>query len=106
MQLHKRNTFKSVRTEDLFKYQKHESLALIMLMKEKRDGTIKGHGVADKGNQQEKIEPNDATSSTVSSEALKLSATINALEEREVDIVDIPGAFLSTDMDDKMHIVF
>ena len=35
-----------------------------------------------------------------------LTATIYTLEGRDVVVVDIPGAYLSADMDDKVHIVF
>ena len=35
-----------------------------------------------------------------------LIATIGVLEGRDVAIVDIPGAYLSTDMDDEVHVVF
>ena len=35
-----------------------------------------------------------------------LTATIDALEGREVEVVDITGAYLSADMDDEVHILF
>ena len=35
-----------------------------------------------------------------------LTATINALEGRDVAVVDIPGAYLSAEMDDEVHMVF
>ena len=35
-----------------------------------------------------------------------LTATINALEGRDVAVVDIPGAYLIVDMDDEAHVVF
>ena len=53
-----------------------------------------------------KIEPKDATSPIVSTEAVMLTATIDALEGRDVAVVDIPGACLSADMDDEVHVVF
>ena len=56
--------------------------------------------------QREKIEPKDATSPTVSIEAVMLAATIDKLEGRDVEVVDIPGAYLSTDLDDEVHVVF
>ena len=33
-------------------------------------------------------------------------ATIDALEGRDVAVVDITGAYLSVDMDDNLHAVF
>ena len=77
-----------------------------MLLKEKRDGSIKGRIVADGREQQEKIEPKDATSPAVSTESGMLTATIDALEGRDVAVVEIPGAYLSADMDDEVHLVF
>ena len=35
-----------------------------------------------------------------------LTATIDALEGRDVALVDIPGAYLSVDMDNEAHVVF
>ena len=46
-QLHRRDAFRPVITENLAEKHKHESLALIMFLKEKRDGPIKGCGVVD-----------------------------------------------------------
>ena len=39
-------------------------------------------------------------------EAVIFTATIDALEGRDVAVVDIPGAYLSADMDDEVHVVF
>ena len=35
-----------------------------------------------------------------------LTATIYGLEGQDVAVVDIPGAYLSADMDDEVHLVF
>ena len=35
-----------------------------------------------------------------------LTATIDALEGRDVAVVDIPGAYLSAEMDDEVHVMF
>ena len=53
-QLHRRDTFMPVRTEDLSEIQNHESLALLILLKEKRYRSIKRCGVADGRKQQKK----------------------------------------------------
>ena len=105
-QLHRRDTFQPARTENLTEKQKHELLSLLMFIKENRDGLIKGRGVADGRKQWEKIETKDTTSPTVSKEAVMLTATIESLEGREVALVDTPGAYLSTDMENKVHVVF
>ena len=77
-----------------------------MFLKENQYVSIKGCGVADGRNQREKIKPKDATSLTVSTEAVMLTATIDAPEGRVMAVVYIPGAYLSVDMDDEVHIVF
>ena len=46
-QLHRRDTFRPVNIEKLTEKQKHYSLSLLMFLKEKRNGLIKGCGVAD-----------------------------------------------------------
>ena len=50
-----------------------------MFLKEKRDGSIKGCGVADGRKQRDKIESKDATSPTFSTEVVMLTATIDTL---------------------------
>ena len=39
-------------------------------------------------------------------EAVILTATIDALERRDVVVVDITGAYLSAGMDNNVHVVF
>ena len=105
-QLHRRDAFQPVRTEIITENQKHELLTLLMFLKEKQDGSIKGRGVADGIQKREKIEPKDSTSPTVSTEAAMLTATIDAIEGRDVAVVDIPGAYLSSYMDDEVQVMF
>ena len=77
-----------------------------MFLKEKRDRSIKGRVVADGRKPQEKIDPKDATSPTVSTEAVMLTASIDAIDGRDGALVDLPGAYLSADMDNEVHVVF
>ena len=35
-----------------------------------------------------------------------ITETINVLEGRDVAVVEIPGAYLSADMDDELHMIF
>ena len=66
---------------------------------------IKGRGVVDGRKQRDKIKPKDATSPTVSTEAVMLTATIDALEGRDVAVVDIPGEYLSANMGNEVHVM-
>ena len=54
----------------------------------------------------EKIKPKDATFPIVLTESVMLTATIDALEVREVAVVYTPGEYLSAYMKDEVHIVF
>jgi hypothetical protein len=69
-----------------------------MFLKEKWDGTITGRACADGRKQREGSNKYDATSPTVSLEAVLITSTIDAFEGRDVAIVDVPGAFLTDDM--------
>jgi hypothetical protein len=48
----------------------------------------------------------DASAPTVSIEAVNLSATIDALEGRDVATVDIPGVFMQANIDEVVHVKF
>jgi hypothetical protein len=99
-QLHMRETFAPQHISDLTEEEKQESLESLMFLKEKRDGMIKGRACADGRKQREKAVPGGATSPMVAVESVMITAAIEAHERRNVVVVDIPGAFLSADMDE------
>ena len=75
-----------------------------MFLKEKRCGRIKARGCAD-GRKQRLWKTKEETSSpTVRTHSLFLTAVIAALEGRKVVTVDIPGAFMQTDIDELIHV--
>jgi hypothetical protein len=84
--------------QDASKLSKEQKKALesLMFLKEKRDGTTKGRACADGRKQQEGSTKSDATSPTVSLEAVLITSTIDTFEGRDIAIVDVPGAFLTT----------
>jgi hypothetical protein len=67
-----------------------------MFLKQKQDGKIKGRTVTGGNNQQDYIYKEDASSPTVATESVLLSCIIDAEEERDVAVVDIPNAFAQT----------
>jgi hypothetical protein len=77
-----------------------------MFLTKKRFGKIKARGCADGRKQREMANKEDASAPTVSIEAVMLSATIDAMEERDVATVDIPGAFMQADIDEVVHVKF
>jgi hypothetical protein len=77
------------------------SLELHIFLKEKRDGSLKGRTVAGGNKQRDYISKEDASSPTVTTEAILLSSIIDAEEGRDVTVIDIPNAFIQTQVEDK-----
>ena len=75
---------------------KNKALGYLIFLKEKRNGDIKGRGCAD-GRPQRLFKSKEETSSpTAITESIFITGLIDAQENRDVAIVDIPGAFLQT----------
>ena len=85
---------------------KRKALGYLMFLKRKRCGKIKARGCADGRKQRLYITKEDAASPTVSNEAVFITAMIDALEDREVAVADLPGAFMQADMDTLVHVRF
>jgi hypothetical protein len=75
-----------------------------MILKEKRDGTIKGQAVAGGNKQRDYISKEDASSPTVATESVLLTCIVDAEEEREVAVIDIPNAFIQTRIESEKDI--
>lgn len=82
--------------------QKSAALESMMFLKEKRDGSIKWRACADGHKQRETATPGDAASPTVLVESVMITAAVEAHEGCDVAVVDVPGAFLSADMDEEV----
>ena len=67
-----------------------------MILKLKRDGKIKGHTVAGGNKQRDFISKEEASSPTVDTEYVMLTVLIEAQENRDVAVMDIPNAFIQT----------
>ena len=100
-QLHERGVLEPTKT--LSHEQRREALQYLMFLKQKRNGTMKGHGCADGRKQRQHTIKEEASSPTIAIESVMLSCVVDALEERDVATVDIPGAFMQADMDDLVH---
>jgi hypothetical protein len=72
----------------------------------KRDGVLKARTVAGGNKQRGYILKEDASSPTVSNEAVMLTCVIDADENRDVAIVDIPNAFVQTVVEDEKDRAF
>ena len=105
-QLHDRKVMQPVDRKDLSQSQKKEALGYLMFLKKKRCGAIKGRGCADGRKQRAYITKEESTSPTVSTEAVFLTAVVDAWENRKVAVLDVPGAFMQVEMDELVHVRF
>ena len=105
-QLHDRDVMVPVHKKSLTPEQRREALAYLMFLKRKRCGKIKGRGCADGRKQRSYIAKEDSSAPTVSTEAVFLTAVIDALENRDVAVLDVPGAFMQADIDELVHVRF
>jgi hypothetical protein len=95
---------KPVDGNELTRAEKQASLRYLMFLTKKRCGRIKARGCADGRKQRETTNKEDASAPTVAVESVMLSATIDAMEGRDVVTVDIPGAFMQADIDELVHV--
>jgi Reverse transcriptase (RNA-dependent DNA polymerase)/Zinc knuckle len=102
-QLHDRQVMVPKEASSLTREDRYQALSYLMFLKEKRDGAIKGRGCADGRKQRAYISKEEASSPTVSTEAVLLTSVIDAREHRDVATVDVPGAFMQADMDDVVY---
>ena len=97
-QLDDLNVISPIHPWDMTRDDIKRALPYLMFLKRKRCGKIKARGCADGRSQREFISRDEASSPTASLHAIMLTSLIDAIEERVVATVDIPGAFLQTDM--------
>jgi len=84
---------------------KRRALRAINLIKEKRCGKIKGRTCADGSSQRKYVPREEASSPTIALESLMVLLMINAHEERDVVIFDVPGAYLHADIGNKFALL-
>ena len=104
-QLHMRDTFEPVHWSELGEEEKKTVLESHMFLKLKRDGKIKGRTVAGGNKQRDFISKEDSSSPTVATEAVLLSCIIDAQEQRDVVVIDVPNAFIQTRIEDAKDMV-
>ena len=92
-QLHMRDTFRPRHWKDTSPEQRAAILESHLFLKKKRCGKIKGRAVAGGNKQRDFISKEDASSPTVATESVLLTCIVDALEGRDVAVIDIPNAF-------------
>ena len=100
-QLDYKGAYEPIHAMILTETQQNSALQIINLIKEKRNGWLKGRSIAG-GRPQCAFYMKDETSSpTATPESVLLTALIDAVEDRHVVVADITGsAYLNADMDD------
>ena len=75
-----------------------------ILLKESRDGTLKGITVAGSNKQRDFISKEDASSPTVSTESVLLTCIIYTEEHRDVATMDISNLFIRNRNEDEKNV--
>ena len=99
-QLNDKQVFAPLDTKELSPKQRSQALDLITMVKEKRDGKIKGRACADGRKQRRYINKDEVSSPTVHLESLMITLLIDAHEGRDIATADIVGAYLLAKLDD------
>ena len=94
VQLRDLDVMEKIKYNDLTKEQKRRALRAINLIKEKRNGVLKGRTVADGRAQIDYVPKEEATSPALGHETYIVTAVIDAREGRDVELFDVPGAYL------------
>jgi hypothetical protein len=102
-QLHWRNSYKPMHWHELTSAQKERILESHIFVEEKRDGKIKARKVVGGNKQRDYITKEDVSSPTVSAEAVMLTCVIDAVEGRDVTVIDVLNAFVQTVVEDEEH---
>lgn len=106
-QLHDFGVMKPTPPKTLNQKQRRNALQYLMFLKRKRDGRVKGRGCSDGRGQRANAVKGEASSPTISIEAVFLILTIAAKEGRDVIVMEISGAFLQTELkDERIHVRF
>ena len=105
-QLHWRDTFVPENYSDLIDEEKKKVLESHMFVVKKRDNKVKARTVAGGNTQRDYLTKEDASSPTVSTQAVLLTSIVDAYEHRDIAVIDIPNAFIQTWVDNpKDHII-
>ena len=100
-QLHDMTTFISFYPKKLTREDRINALSSIMLLVEKRDGTIEARTCADGSKQRrdDSYNKNDYAYPTCANNSVMITSALEAKEGRDVAIIYIPGAYLHTYVD-------
>jgi hypothetical protein len=95
-QLHDYHIYNPVQANSLTPAKQKMVLELLMNIVDKRNGQVRIHAIADGSKEwhQLRYKKEDGTSSTIATDSIMITATIDAHERQDIATVNIPGAFL------------
>ncbi len=99
------DTWTPIDAGKLLQEQRMRALSLLLFLKEKRTGDIKGRACINGAPQRAYIPKEDPALPTVSTELTFVTTTIAAKEGRKVRCYDVPSAFVNTDVDEEVIMV-
>ena len=91
-----RDTFRPINPKTLSKNEYDKVLELHLFLKQKQDQSIKGRMVAGGNTQRGNVNKTDATSPTAALKSVLLTSTIDTKDGRDMAIIDISNAFVTT----------
>jgi hypothetical protein len=92
--------YEPIDVRTLTKQQRSGALRAINLIKEKRDGRLRGRTVADGRPQKNMYDKSETASPTLATDAMMLTVMTDAHEARDVGTADVAGAYLKVTMKD------
>jgi hypothetical protein len=98
-QLHDRKVFEPINVDELTNQERHRAMESLIFLVEKRDNTVKARTCANGSTQREYMDRDEAASPTASTDAILISAVIDAKQQRDVMTADVPNAFVQTPID-------
>ena len=96
------STFEQIDPNTLREDKKKKAIASLTILTEKRDGSIKVSACTDGRKQWEYTEKVATASPTALLESIFITVAIDAKEEWDVGIMDLPGAFLHAKNDERV----
>ena len=98
--------FGPISYNSLSRKEVNEALEAVNLIKEKRNGKIKGRNCANWSKQRQYLKEGETVySPTCTAESLMATLVVDAMEKRDVAIFDVSGAFLQTKMPDDKNVI-
>ena len=98
-QLHNRTVFEPVKLAELTDQERRRTMKSLIFLVENRDKTVKARTCANGSTQREYIDREDAASPTAITDSILITSVIDTKQGRDVMTVDVPNAFVQTEID-------